>query len=107
MPGATVGSYANAISMPDATHVLISIGRDNAIADYRYNGLNGGLQYSGPDPDRLVSGTGAAGQCPRTKIVVTNDKGIGARGPCLVECPLDKGPDTSPANESRHRTQHL
>ena len=32
VPGATVGSYANAISMPDATHVLVSIGRDNAIA---------------------------------------------------------------------------
>ncbi len=30
-------------------------------------------------------------------IVVTNDKGIGARGPCLVECPLNKGPNTSPA----------
>jgi hypothetical protein len=35
VPGATVGSYANAISMPDAKHVLVSIGRDNAIADYR------------------------------------------------------------------------
>jgi hypothetical protein len=30
-------------------------------------------------------------------IVVSNDKGIGARGPCLVECPLNKGPNTSPA----------
>ena len=35
VPGATVGSYANAISTPDANHLLVSIGRDNAIAVYQ------------------------------------------------------------------------
>ncbi len=39
MPGAQVGSYANAINMSDPNHVLVSIGRDNAIAVYRYRGL--------------------------------------------------------------------
>jgi YVTN family beta-propeller protein len=39
LPGAKVGSYANAISMPDADHLLISIGRDNAIAVYNFKGL--------------------------------------------------------------------
>jgi YVTN family beta-propeller protein len=39
LPGAKVGSYANAISMPDPDHVLVSIGRDNAVALYSFAGL--------------------------------------------------------------------
>ena len=39
LPGATVGSYANAISMPDPDHVLVSVGRDNAVAVYNFKGL--------------------------------------------------------------------
>ena len=82
VPGATVGSYANAISMSDPNHVLVSIGRDNAIAVYHYDGLHRPLRLGGllptdwypvqvqPDP---ALGSGA--------IVVTNDKGIGAQGP--------------------------
>jgi YVTN family beta-propeller protein len=132
LPGAKVGSYANAISMSDPGHVLVSIGRDNAIAVYRYRGLtkgrwdqgngtqgygglgnggNGGqggneqgnkgqtqpLQFEGllptdwypvqvqPDP-ALGSG----------EIVVTNDRGIGDRGPQAKIC---KGKETSPAPE--------
>jgi YVTN family beta-propeller protein len=82
VPGATVGSYANAISMPDPAHVLVSIGRDNAVADYSYDGLNRPMRLEGllptdwypvnaqPDP-ALGAGT----------VVVTNDKGTGAMGP--------------------------
>jgi hypothetical protein len=95
VPGARVGSYANAISMA-GSHLLVSIGRDNAIAVYKYAGLKSAPQYLGllptdwypvqvqPDP---ALGANA--------IVVTNDKGIGARGP---ESTINKGPDTSPAN---------
>ncbi len=96
VPGATVGSYANAISMPDPGHVLISIGRDNAIADYRYDGLAGGLQYQGLIPTDWYPVQVQPDSALNNEIVVTNDKGIGARGPCLVECPLDKGPGTHP-----------
>ncbi len=39
LPGAKVGSYANAITMPDPHHLLVSIGRDNAVAVYGYRGL--------------------------------------------------------------------
>ncbi len=112
LPGASVGSYANAITMPDPEHVLVSIGRDNAIAVYRYNGLTRGrhggftrwhrtpaqpLEFEGllptdwypvqvqPDP-ALGSG----------EIVVTNDRGIGDRGPQAKIC---KGTETSPAPE--------
>ncbi len=95
VPGAKVGSYADSISMPDSSHVLVSIGRDNAIAEYTWNGLKTKMTYDGlmptdwypvnaqPDP-ALGAGT----------IVVTNDKGIGARGP---ESTIDKGPYTKPA----------
>ncbi len=95
VPGAKVGSYANAISMSDPNHVLVSIGRDNAIGVYRYRGLYRRMKFVGllptdwypvqvqPDP-AIGAGT----------IVVTNDKGIGARGP---QSTINKGPDTSPA----------
>jgi YVTN family beta-propeller protein len=112
LPGASVGSYANAISMSDPEHVLVSIGRDNAIAVYKYSGLTRGrhgglggwhrgpaqpLQFEGllptdwypvavqPDP---ALGAG--------EIVVTNDRGIGDRGPQAKIC---KGSETSPAPE--------
>ena len=97
VPGAQVGSYANAINMSDPTHVLVSIGRDNAIAVYRYQGLYRQMRFAGliptdwypvqvqPDP-ALGAGT----------IVVTNDKGIGAQGP---KSTINKGYDTTPATD--------
>jgi YVTN family beta-propeller protein len=107
VPGADVGSYANAINMSDPSHVLVSIGRDNAIAVYHYEGLYGPMRFVGllptdwypvqvqPDP---ALGTGA--------IVVTNDKGIGAQGPIVNPQPttscnasegcINKGPYTEP-----------
>jgi len=95
VPGATVGSYANAISMPDPSTVLVSIGRDNAVAVYHYSGLNSPLRYRGLIPTDWYpvqvepdSSLGAG------DIVVTNDRGIGDRGP---QATIDKGPYTSPA----------
>jgi YVTN family beta-propeller protein len=97
VPGAQVGSYANAINMSDPTHVLVSIGRDNAIAVYRYRGLYRQMRFTGliptdwypvqvqPDP---ALGAGS--------IVVTNDKGIGAQGP---KSTINKGYDTTPATD--------
>jgi YVTN family beta-propeller protein len=95
LPGAQVGSYANAISMSDSNHVVVSVGRDNAIAVYRYNGLYRRMRFVGllptdwyPVQVQPDSALGAG------TIVVTNDKGIGARGP---ESTINHGPDTSPA----------
>ena len=95
VPGARVGSYANAISMSDPNHVLVSIGRDNAIAVYRYTGVNRPLHYEGLIPTDWypvqVQPDPALGA---NTIVVTNDKGIGAQGPAAT---INKGYDTSPA----------
>jgi YVTN family beta-propeller protein len=118
LPGAKVGSYANAISMPDPNHVLVSIGRDNAIAVYGFKGLtkrlpghHRGWHHHHPWPPEVpvkdplsyegllptdwypvdVQSDPALG-----KIVVTNARGIGDRGPQAKIC---KGPETSPATE--------
>jgi YVTN family beta-propeller protein len=89
-----VGSNANAISQ-DGDQLLVSIGRDNAIAVYSYAGGTSEPAYQGlvptdwypvnaqPDP---ALGAGA--------VVVTNDKGIGALGP---DSTISKGPYTQPA----------
>ena len=99
VPGATVGSYANAISM-SGSNVLVSIGRDNAIAVYRYDGLSQPMRPVGLLPTDWypveVQPDNALGN---GTIVVTNDKGIGAQGPTI-----DPLPSTSctgyPANAS-------
>ncbi len=56
LPGSTVGSYPNAITMPDPGHILVSIGRDNALAVYGYSGPRSPVQVRGPAADRLLPG---------------------------------------------------
>lgn len=93
LPGSTVGSYPNAITMPDPNHILVSIGRDNALAVYGYSGPTSPAQYEGLIPTDFYP-VDAAYDPTIGKIVVTNDKGVGALGP---ESTLSKGPGTSPA----------
>ena len=93
VPGTTVGSDPNAILMPDAGHLLVSIGRDNALAVYGYSGATAPVSYLGLLPTDwypvAVATDATAGQ-----LVVTNDKGIGAWG---APSTISKGPDTTPA----------
>lgn len=80
LTGSTVGSHPNAVTMADSSTVLVSLGRDNAIAEYHYRGARKPLEYRGLIPTDWypvgVVKDGATGQ-----IIVTNDKGIGSRGP--------------------------
>jgi len=103
VPGATVGSYANAITMPDSSHVLVSIGRDNAIAVYGYSGISSPLRYQGLLPTDWYPVQVQADPALGGQIVVTNDKGIGARGPAST---INKEPFTSPnpGNATGHNT---
>ncbi len=96
LPGSTVGSYPNAITMPNSSTILVSIGRDNALAVYSYSGPTSPVKYEGLLPTDFYP-VAATYDPTIGKIVVTNDKGIGSRGP---ESTIDKGPDTSPAPES-------
>jgi len=95
VPGAQVGSYANAINISDPGHVLVSIGRDNAIAVYRYRGLDRRLRFEGLIPTDWypvqVQPDPALGA---NAIVVTNDKGIGAQGPAAT---INKGTYAPPS----------
>ena len=95
VPGATVGSYANAISMSDPDHVLVSIGRDNAIAVYRYGGVSTPMKYQGLIPTDWYP-VGVQPDPATGQIVVTNDKGIGARGPESTITKAVTGAPTSP-----------
>ncbi len=92
LPGSTVGSNPNSITMPDAHHILVSDGRDNAIAVYDYNGPLYPVKYRGLIPTDWYP-VNAQLDPALGKIVVTNDKGIGARGP---ETTIAEGPSTSP-----------
>ncbi len=96
VPGADVGSYANAITMV-GHDLLVSIGRDNAIADYRYDGLYHPIQFRGLIPTDWYPVQVQQDPQLGGEIVVTNDKGIGARGPNPGSVyGINKGPDTSP-----------
>jgi YVTN family beta-propeller protein len=95
LPGSTVGSYPNAITMPNRGQILVSIGRDNALAVYGYNGPTQPVRYEGLLPTDFYP-VNAQYDPAIGKIVVTNDKGIGARG-IGGSHTIDKGPGTSPA----------
>jgi YVTN family beta-propeller protein len=93
LPGSTVGSNPNAITVIDDHHLLVSIGRDNAIAVYRYNGPLAPVRYTGLIPTDWYPVNVQLSRKTH-KLVVTNDKGIGARG---APSTIGEGPDTTPA----------
>jgi YVTN family beta-propeller protein len=96
LPGSTLGSYPNAITMPNPSTILVSIGRDNALAVYGYSGPTTPVKYEGLLPTDFYPVNAqldpAIGQ-----IVVTNDKGIGARGYPKTD---SQGPGTAPGPET-------
>ena len=48
LPGSTVGSNPNAIEVTAGNRILVSIGRDNALAVYYYSGPTVPVKYLGP-----------------------------------------------------------
>ncbi|HEY1486847.1 MAG TPA: bifunctional YncE family protein/alkaline phosphatase family protein, partial [Micromonosporaceae bacterium] len=92
LPGTTVGSNPNSITMPDDHHLLVSDGRDNALAVFTYNGPQYPVSYRGLIPTDWYP-VNAQLDPALGKIVVTNDKGIGARGALST---IGEGPSTSP-----------
>jgi YVTN family beta-propeller protein len=88
-PSSTVGYAPTSIAMTNDGHLLVTLGRANAVAVYQYHG----------DPQQPVSYIGLlpTDYYPATvatvgdQIVVTNARGIDARGP---ELSFNKGPGT-------------
>jgi YVTN family beta-propeller protein len=88
----SVGYQPNSVTLTNDSHLLVTLARANAIAVYRYHG----------DPQRPVDFVGLlpTDYYPESvdevddRIVVTNTRGIDARGPLLT---FDKGVGTTPA----------
>ncbi|HEY3686051.1 MAG TPA: bifunctional YncE family protein/alkaline phosphatase family protein [Streptosporangiaceae bacterium] len=91
-PSSTVGYEPDDVTLTSDGHLLVSLGRANAVAVYRYHGdAKAPVNFVGLLPtDYYPSDITTAGG----KVVVTNRRGIDARGPKLT---FDKGTGTTPA----------
>ena len=90
-PQAKVGYAPNAVTLTKDGHLLVTLGRANALAVYNYTTPQTPVSFVGllPTdyyPEEVASVDG--------KVVITNTRGIGMRGP---ERTIDKGPGTTPA----------
>ncbi|MFI7615569.1 bifunctional YncE family protein/alkaline phosphatase family protein [Nonomuraea terrae] len=90
-PTAAVGYHPNGVTLTEDGHLLVTLGRANALAVYRYTSPQEPVSYVGllpmdyyPEGVTTVSGD----------VLVTNMRGIGERGP---ERTISKGPGTQPA----------
>lgn len=88
-PSSKVGYAPNSVTLTGDGHLLVTLGRANAVAVYRYHGNpHEPVNYLGLLPtDYYPADIGTSGD----QVVVTNTRGIDARGP---ELSFDKGPGT-------------
>jgi YVTN family beta-propeller protein len=92
LPGQNAGYHPDALVMPDDGHVLVSLGRANALAVYGYQGPQAPASYEGLLPTDYYPAELTLDPNDG-HVVVTNERGIGARGPTST---IDKGPGTHP-----------
>jgi YVTN family beta-propeller protein len=90
-PSSTVGYQPDGIAMTNDGHLLVTLGRANAVAVYHYDGRpKDPVSYIGLLPtDYYPANVATVGD----QIVVTNTRGIDARGPAITTY---KGPGTVP-----------
>jgi YVTN family beta-propeller protein len=92
-PESTVGYEPDGITMTSDGHLLVTLGRANAVAVYQYDGApKNPVSYIGLLPTDYYPATIATvgGQ-----IVVTNTRGVDARGPAIT---TSKGQGTVPVS---------
>jgi YVTN family beta-propeller protein len=79
LPGSTVGASPNSVAFPDSTHLLVSVGRDNAIAEFGYNGATSPVHYEG-----LIPTDGYPNQVQYDakvhRVIVSNQEGVSTDG---------------------------
>jgi YVTN family beta-propeller protein len=92
-PSSAVGYEPDGITLTKDGHLLVTLGRSNAVAVYRYDGTpKDPVSYIGLLPTDYYPATVAtAGD----QIVVTNTRGIDARGPAITTY---KGQGTVPVS---------
>jgi YVTN family beta-propeller protein len=91
-PESAVGYQPDGIAMTSDGHLLVTLGRANAVAVYQYHGdPQQPVNYIGLLPTDYYPATVAT---VGDQIVVTNTRGIDARGPAIT---TDKGQGTVPA----------
>ena len=100
-PESTVGYEPDSIAMTSDGHLLVTLGRANAVAVYQYHGdPQQPVNYIGLLPtDYYPSDVATVGN----QIVVTNTRGIDARGPAIVTY---KGAGYQPGERPRHAQHH-
>jgi YVTN family beta-propeller protein len=102
LPGSTVGAAPNSVTMPDPHHLLVSVGRDNALAVFDYNGPGYPVKYEGLIPTDWYPNQVRYDNV-LNKLVVTNLKGIGSRGPEVTD---NAGEGTEPAGLATGHETH-
>jgi YVTN family beta-propeller protein len=90
--GSDVGYQPNAVTLTQDGHLLVTLGRANAVAVYRYHGSpQAPVDFVGLLPtDYYPADIAQVGD----QVVVTNTRGIDARGPLLT---FKQGTGTTPA----------
>jgi YVTN family beta-propeller protein len=92
-PSSAVGYEPDGIALTKDGHLLVTLGRANAVAVYRYDGTpEDPVSYIGLLPTDYYPATVAT---VGDQIVVTNTRGIDARGPAITTY---KGPGTVPVS---------
>ena len=83
-PESSVGYQPTSIAMTQDGHLLVTLGRANAVAVYTYDGTpEDPVSYLGLLPTDYYPATIAT---VGDQIVVTNTRGIDARGPAITTC---------------------
>lgn len=93
LPGQPYGSSPNSLAFVDPTHLLVSLGRNNAVAIYAYRDARTPVAFSGLAPTGWYPGT-VTWDAPLKRVVVANMKGVGALG---ADRTISEGPGTQPA----------
>lgn len=92
LAGVPVGSNVNAVLRLDAHQLLLSLGRDNAIAVYDYSGPRSPFVLRGLIPTDWYPVAVARSAALGGQLVVTSGKGRGARGFATDTTNPDAGP---------------
>ena len=90
-PGALLGSSPNALAMMDSQRLVVSLGRNNALAVYSLSDyLYGGVAFMGLIPTGWYP-AGIAVDPDKRRLIVANTKGVGSLGPGVIAGPQIKG----------------